>query len=70
MINQYDIGDNKVEEYCSENQIQILLKIPYKKEIAIAYSQGKNLLEVITEYEIKFQNVIKTISHFKEGDTL
>ncbi len=70
VINQYDIGNNKVEEYCSENHIPILLKIPYQREIAVAYSQGKNLLEVIPEYESKFQNVFKTISEVNEFQTV
>jgi len=61
IINQSDIGDNKVKEFCSKKGIEILLEIPYSRKIAEGYSRGENLISVIPEYESKFKNLYKKI---------
>jgi MinD superfamily P-loop ATPase len=40
VINRHGIGNNCVEEYCKDEKIPILLKIPERKEIAHLYSKG------------------------------
>ena len=40
IINRSDIGDNKIEILSEEENIPILMKIPYSSEIARKYSQG------------------------------
>ncbi len=49
IINRYDIGDKKVEEYCDEEGIPILLRIPFSRKIAEVYSHGDSLIENIPE---------------------
>lgn len=61
VINQSDSGDDRVERYCEENRIPVLLKIPYSREFAAAYSEGKNLLEVLPEYERQFKRIAETL---------
>ncbi|HOL21352.1 MAG TPA: ATP-binding protein [bacterium] len=58
IINRADIGDNKVEEYCIKEDIPILLTIPFKKEIAVAYSNGVPLVEIYPEYIQIFRDVL------------
>ena len=61
IINRADIGDKKVIEYCDNENIAILMKIPFKKEIAKAYSNGIPVIEALPEYKIKFLELFNTI---------
>ena len=61
IINRADIGDKKVIEYCKNENIAILMKIPFKKEIAKAYSNGIPIIEALPEYKIKFLKLFNTI---------
>lgn len=54
-------GDTSVEEYCKKEGIPILMKIPFDKEIAIAYSEGKSLVELRPEWKKKFQKLYADI---------
>jgi MinD superfamily P-loop ATPase len=45
IINRAGMGDNKVEKYLSNEDISLLLEIPFKKEIAELYSNGKIVSE-------------------------
>lgn len=40
VVNRCDMGDERVDRYCSENNIPVLMKIPNEMKIAELYSQG------------------------------
>ncbi len=61
IINQSDIGDNKVKEYCVENSIDVLMEIPFSREIAEAYSRGECLVSTFPEYKSKFKELYRNI---------
>ncbi len=65
VINRSDIGDSRTEEYCREEEIDILMKIPYDRKIAEAYSQGQMILNKYPHYERSlyelYQNVAKRV---------
>jgi MinD superfamily P-loop ATPase len=63
VINRADLGDDKTEEYCRKEGINILMRIPFKKEIAMAYSKGEPIVTAFPEYKKDFQNVINCIDH-------
>ena len=63
IINRDGIGDKKVEEFCLKNKISVLLKIPYSKEIAFAYSKGTPIIEEKPEYKEKFKELFRKVSH-------
>lgn len=65
VINRADLGNNKTEEYCQKEKIPILMKIPFRKEIAVAYSNGESMVEVFPEYKKDFQQIFKTIRDVK-----
>ncbi|MDY6933484.1 MAG: ATP-binding protein [Spirochaetota bacterium] len=54
VVNCADIGNEEVEEYCREENIQILMTIPWDRRIAVAYSEGIPLLEALPEYNENF----------------
>lgn len=50
IINRSTLGDFRVEHYCYEERIPVLLKIPFDKRYAACYSQGQCLVKVYPEW--------------------
>lgn len=61
VINRADLGNTKTEEYCDKENIPILMRIPFKKEIAMAYSKGEPIIKVFPEYKNEFVVLYKQI---------
>ncbi|MCK5706828.1 MAG: ATP-binding protein [Candidatus Aureabacteria bacterium] len=61
VINRSDIGDNHTEEYCEKEKIPILMKIPFKREIAFAYSKGISIIEALPVWKENFQDLFSEI---------
>jgi len=61
IINRADIGDRKVIEYCRQQGIDVLMEIPDDRRIAEGYSRGQLMLDVLPEYEKKFQTLLENI---------
>lgn len=61
VINRYGIGYKDVEDYCLNSNISIIGKIPYKKEAAKLYSQGKLLFNNIPEIKDELKKIIREI---------
>jgi len=62
VINQSDIGDSRTEEYCRDHDLDILMRIPYDRRIAEAYSRGKMMSTVDSEYEGQFGQLYQDIA--------
>ena len=70
VINRADIGDGKVEDYCEKENIPILMKIPFNREIAVSYSEGIPIVEMDAAYQDKFINLYSNICGIKnEADS-
>lgn len=71
VINRSDIGDNKTEQFCHREKIDILMKIPYDRKVAEAYSKGLMMMDIDPFYERSllelFQNITKRIVHEGTG---
>jgi MinD superfamily P-loop ATPase len=50
VINRDGVGDDRVERYCRDEGIRILMKIPQSVEIARLYSQGKPFVPSMPEW--------------------
>jgi MinD superfamily P-loop ATPase len=61
IINRDGIGDGAVEDYCKQNGINILMKIPNDKVIAQYYSRGETIIDYDQGYRKKFANIINVI---------
>jgi MinD superfamily P-loop ATPase len=61
VINRANLGDEKTEQYCQANNIPVLLKIPFSREIALSYANGIAIAEAFPEYKVKFRKVISDI---------
>ncbi|MHA1203750.1 MAG: ATP-binding protein [Candidatus Heimdallarchaeaceae archaeon] len=62
IINKEGIGNEELENYCKENNIPILLRIPFDLKIAKSYSVGNNFLTTFPEWKEKFQQMIEEIT--------
>ena len=63
VINRYGIGDDRVEKFAEENNIPILMKIPFSREIARYYSEGVSIVEVDDEWREKFRKMYRDIQN-------
>jgi MinD superfamily P-loop ATPase len=61
VINRDGIGDKKVETYCQNENITILLKIPERRKIAHLYSKGIALVNESYEWHEMFGEVFNQI---------
>jgi MinD superfamily P-loop ATPase len=61
VINRADLGNDETEKYCRRENIHVLMRIPFKKEIAMAYSKGEPIVTVFPEYKKDFERVFKQI---------
>ncbi|MDP8218290.1 MAG: ATP-binding protein [Candidatus Theseobacter exili] len=68
VINRSDLGDGKTTDYCRIEQIPVLMEIPFSKEIAMAYSEGKPVVNAFPEYKNMFLNMYKKITQITGRD--
>ena len=61
ILNRSDIGDNMIQEYTINEDIPLLLAIPFKREIAVLYSMGKLVSEKDPVFEKQLLEVFETI---------
>jgi len=61
IINRSDVGDAAIEEFCYKNDIPVLLKIPFRKEIARAYANGIPLVRQFPEYRSHFNALFEPL---------
>ena len=62
IINRDGVGDKKVELYCQQEKIPILMKIPHSEKIAQLYSKGVPFIEGIQVWREEFIKLFKKIS--------
>ena len=61
VVNRFDLGDKKTDEYCQKEGIEVLFRIPFSREIAECYSKGIPLVDCKEEYRIYFRDLIETV---------
>jgi MinD superfamily P-loop ATPase len=60
IINRKGLGDNNVHHYLNQEEIPLLLEIPFKKKIAGLYSRGKLLSEIDFFFAKQLMAVVET----------
>jgi MinD superfamily P-loop ATPase len=66
VINRADIGDNRVTEYAEEENLPILMEIPFDRKIAEAYSRGKLIIEEMPGWKEKFLKLYDKIKEMAD----
>lgn len=54
VINRSDMGDDNVKQFATEENIPILMEIPFDRKIAEAYSKGELVVESLPQWKDKF----------------
>ena len=54
VINRVGVGDDRVQRYCANEGIPILLEIPDDRRVAEAYSRGELIVDALPEYRAHF----------------
>lgn len=57
VINRAGIGDERVQQWCDENKVEVLLSIPNDRRIAHAYSRGVMMVDALPEYRVLFKGL-------------
>jgi MinD superfamily P-loop ATPase len=66
ILNRADIGDKQVQDYCLKENIPVLMTIPTDRNIAVAYSEGKTIIETQPAYRQKFLELFKKVQKLKK----
>jgi len=61
VINRYGVGDKRVELYCQQEEIPVLLKIPHETRIASLYSDGEPFVNHVPALKQNFQELLTRI---------
>ncbi len=64
VINRAGLGNHEMYDWLERNKIPLLLEIPFDKEIARIYSEGKILAKENSAYQEIFWNLLKRITHY------
>jgi len=66
VVNRSTIGDNRITEYCNKENVPVLTEIPYRRDIAEAYSTGELLTKVLPDYEKRFIRLYENVKTLAE----
>ena len=66
VINRSDMGDDKVMAYAEQENLPILMEIPFDRRIAEAYSRGEMIVEVMPEWKDRFSELYLRIEKIVE----
>ena len=61
VVNRDGIGDDRVDDYCREAGLPILMRIPLERKIGEGIAEGKPLLEILPEYGDHFRQLFAQI---------
>ena len=61
VINRDGIGDSGVEDFCHDEGVPILMRIPLDRRVAEAYSEGTPMVQALPEYRDQFLDLYHRI---------
>jgi len=57
VVNRSDSGDDEIRKYCQQENIPILLEIPFDRDLAFAYSKGEAAVHQSAKLRESFQQL-------------
>ncbi len=67
VINRCDLGDDAVENYCFDNALPVLQKIPWDIELSRLYARGEAAVLHLPEWRRRFQSLYLRIEELAKG---
>jgi len=62
VVNRSDSGGQMTNQYCKDENIDIILEVPDDRRIAEAYSVGKMIIDVLGDYKKEFFSLYEKVS--------
>jgi MinD superfamily P-loop ATPase len=62
VINRDGCGDDKVQKYCEDEDVEVLMSVQDDRRIAETYSVGKMIIDVLPDYKRKFADLYESVS--------
>lgn len=54
VINRFDLGDRRVEDYCARQRLPVLGRIPFDRKLAEAYARGRTAVDDLPGWRDRF----------------
>ena len=67
ILNRAGVGDDRVEAYCADEEIPLLMKIPFDRAIAASYAVGTPLVDALPEWRGGFAALGKRLEAVMAG---
>ena len=67
VINRQGVGDDRVESWCRQEQIEITMMLPDDRRIAESYSAGRLICDDLPQYQSNFQQLAERWTHPKKS---
>jgi MinD superfamily P-loop ATPase len=61
VINRSMDDDALITTYCDKEGIALLMRLPFDREVAVAYSRGEPIIDIKDEYRTKFRELLGNI---------
>jgi len=62
VVNRADVGDEAVFDYCADEGVKVILRIPDDRRIAEAYSRGQLAVQALPEYAGMFRSLLSGVT--------
>ncbi len=66
IINREGIGDNQMDDFLSDQDIPVMLKIPFRSEIAAGLAAGRLLTDIFPGYQEQFSDLYHAIKRLTQ----
>ncbi|MDD3730898.1 MAG: ATP-binding protein [candidate division Zixibacteria bacterium] len=61
IVNRMGVGDDRVHEYCQQENVEIIMEIPDDRRIAEQYSEGKLIIDALPDYAEHFKKLCRRL---------
>ena len=61
VVNRAGLGNRDVYQYLEKESIPLLGEIPFNKEVALLYSEGKIAVKELSSLQVIFEDIVKNI---------
>lgn len=64
VINKADDENSEILDFCDKNSIEILGELPFSREVAKSYSEGKIIADALPDSQEIFKNILKKVKEY------
>lgn len=58
IVNRSNLGDKKVQKFCAEQNLPLLLEIPFQRKIAEGYARGRTIIQTVPELKESMRDLL------------